>query len=278
MLTHLLLVLTTLPAATPADNPCLAVIVNAENPTTVIEAKTLERMFFKKHKGWDHSVPVQPIDQDPGLPIRQAFSHAVHGKEVSAILKYWQRMIFSGRDVPPPTARDDDEVIEYVSEHPGGVGYVYCSSVAPWLGAPPAPWIRIVEVRGLRQVSTLSVKHEVLDIRYPRSDGLLAPLLNTALVVTPTVVLGQDEDMRLYLAGFCGGVGGRGEGAGRWIALENLDAESPRSVAVEHRILAQGRLRHQTVETYDLPPGHVQHLACSKRGDVEHRFTLVGGS
>jgi hypothetical protein len=273
MLAHLLLALTTLPTATPVDDACLVVIVNAENPIIEIEVSVLARMFLKRTRKWDHSVPVLPIDLDDGLPMRQAFTRGVHGKETSAILKYWQRMIFSGRDVPPPTARDDAEVIKHVRDHPGGVGYVTCGSVSvPW--APgPGPGVRPVEVVGLAEVPGLLVEHDLRFSRQPRPVDLLAPLMTTALVVTPTVPLGQDKATRLYLAGRCGG-----EGEGRWVALENLDAKSRRVVAVEHRILSRSRLRHRAVETHELPPGHIRYLGCSQRGHVEHRFALVEGS
>jgi hypothetical protein len=37
---------------------------------------------------------------------------------------YWQQLIFSGRDVPPPELESDDAVVAYVLAHRGSIGYV----------------------------------------------------------------------------------------------------------------------------------------------------------
>ena len=37
---------------------------------------------------------------------------------------YWQQVIFSGRDVPPPELSGDGSVLEDVKIHAGAVGYV----------------------------------------------------------------------------------------------------------------------------------------------------------
>ena len=42
---------------------------------------------------------------------------------------YWQKMIFSGRDVPPPEKGSPDEVVAFVRSHGGGIGYVPAGTV-----------------------------------------------------------------------------------------------------------------------------------------------------
>jgi ABC-type phosphate transport system substrate-binding protein len=112
-------------------------IVNADNPATAMAAKDLAKIFIKKTSTWsgwrvaDGEVKVVAIDQHDNA-VRQAFSDAVHGKSVSAIERYWQKMIFSGRGVPPDKADGDAAVIAYVRAHPGAIGYV---SGAAALGA-----------------------------------------------------------------------------------------------------------------------------------------------
>jgi hypothetical protein len=43
---------------------------------------------------------------------------------VGAVRAFWQQQIFSGRDVPPPELASDKEVMEFVKQHAGAVGYM----------------------------------------------------------------------------------------------------------------------------------------------------------
>jgi len=38
--------------------------------------------------------------------------------------KYWKKLVFTGKGMPPATAKTDADVIEYVSKNPGSFGYV----------------------------------------------------------------------------------------------------------------------------------------------------------
>ncbi len=38
--------------------------------------------------------------------------------------KYWKKLVFTGKGMPPATAKTDAEVIDYVSKTPGSFGYV----------------------------------------------------------------------------------------------------------------------------------------------------------
>ena len=106
-------------------------VVHAENPTPQIDSSTVARMFIKKLKRWEDDVEVLPVDQERTSDVRQAFSQAVHGKSVNAIKSYWQRMIFSGRNVPPEEYATDALVIEFVSKNRGGIGYVDSTTELP---------------------------------------------------------------------------------------------------------------------------------------------------
>ena len=38
--------------------------------------------------------------------------------------KYWKKLVFTGKGMPPASAKTDGEVIDYVSKTPGSFGYV----------------------------------------------------------------------------------------------------------------------------------------------------------
>lgn len=108
----------------PAPEPDFTVVVNADNPTDQIDRDLLGKIFLKKVKRWDDGESVTPVDQLEDSQVREAFSEEVHGKKVTAIRAFWQRMIFSGRDVNPDELGSDEAVLRFVRAERGGVGYV----------------------------------------------------------------------------------------------------------------------------------------------------------
>ena len=100
------------------------VVVHSSNPVSALSKAEAAKIFLKKSKSWDHGLGVVAVDQAPSRSVRQSFSREVHGKEVAWIKSYWQKMIFSGRATPPPELGSDREVLEFVKNNAGAVGYV----------------------------------------------------------------------------------------------------------------------------------------------------------
>lgn len=111
-------------AAASDDSPGFKLIVHGNNPTTGLKAVYIAKLFRKKLKRWDHGVLVVPVDLERDSPVREAFTRAVHKKSVTAIMSYWHRMLFSGRDHPPQEKATEDEVLAFVGADPGAIGYV----------------------------------------------------------------------------------------------------------------------------------------------------------
>jgi hypothetical protein len=99
------------------------VVFNAANPVTSLPAAEVSRMFLHKALRWPGGGRVVPIDLPEDAPARDAFSRAVHGRRTSAIKGYWQALIFSGRDLPPPE-KDTGELLGLVRSDVGAIGYV----------------------------------------------------------------------------------------------------------------------------------------------------------
>lgn len=100
------------------------VVVNSRNPESSIAKVELAKLFLKKTPTWSHGLKVAPVDQASSRAVRELFTRDVHGKSVSAIKAYWQKMIFSGRSTPPAELVSDNAVMTYVRNNYGGVGYV----------------------------------------------------------------------------------------------------------------------------------------------------------
>ncbi len=104
--------------------PPYQVIVHPRNPEVSVDRKFLEDAFLKKITAWPNDDVIRPADLAPDSPVRRAFTRDVLNRSVEAVKGYWQQRIFSGRDVPPPEFQQDEEVVQFVLKHEGGVGYV----------------------------------------------------------------------------------------------------------------------------------------------------------
>jgi ABC-type phosphate transport system substrate-binding protein len=107
----------------PAPPP-YKIIVHPRNAEVSVDRKFLEDAFLKKITAWPNDDVIRPADLAPDSPVRRAFTRDVLNRSVEAVKGYWQQRIFSGRDVPPPEFQQDEEVVQFVLRHEGGVGYV----------------------------------------------------------------------------------------------------------------------------------------------------------
>ena len=111
-------------APSAAASTDFVVVVHAENSTDSLTRSEVSKIFTKRIASWDNGQKIHPVDQESQSPVREAFSEAVHHKSVNAIKSYWQRMLFSGRDVPPAEKPSDQAVLEMVRREPNAIGYV----------------------------------------------------------------------------------------------------------------------------------------------------------
>jgi len=100
------------------------IVANPSVPTGSLSREALSQVFLKKNHNWPDGSRAVPVDLVIGSPTREAFSHDVHGRGSAAIDAYWQKQVFSGREVPPITKANDSEVIAFVRSTPGAIGYV----------------------------------------------------------------------------------------------------------------------------------------------------------
>jgi len=110
--------------AAPAAAASFKVIVNDANPGSSVAKDELRAIFTGKASRWAGGQKADPVDLAPDGPAREAFSEAVLGKPVAAVQSNWQRLIFSGKGVPPPEMATDRDVVAFVRRTAGAVGYV----------------------------------------------------------------------------------------------------------------------------------------------------------
>jgi ABC-type phosphate transport system substrate-binding protein len=110
------------------DASAFKVIVNPGNPAAQISRLKLGEVFLKKMTRWPDGHPIAPIEPSGKSPVRQRFTLETYGKQVIAISAYWQQMIFSGKGIPPPERSSDADVVAFVRDNPGAIGYVWAGT------------------------------------------------------------------------------------------------------------------------------------------------------
>ncbi len=100
------------------------VIVNPANKATTLSKSELQRFFLKSASVWPSGEPARPVDLPKSSAVRVSFSSEVLGRSLASLDQFWTHSIYSGRAVPPAERRSDREVVEYVRENAGAIGYV----------------------------------------------------------------------------------------------------------------------------------------------------------
>jgi ABC-type phosphate transport system substrate-binding protein len=113
------------------------VVVNQANPVSSLTRTEVSNLFLRKVTKWSDGSAVHPVDLPNNSPVRAAFSREVHGKSVASISAFWQQQIFSGRDVPP-SEKAEAELIVYLRNEPGAIGYLPAG--------PPPPGLKLIQV------------------------------------------------------------------------------------------------------------------------------------
>ena len=100
------------------------VVVHRDNPIESITRAKLSAIYMKRTRSWGDGREIVPVDQPASSPVRERFSRSIHGKNVAYVTRYWQRLIFSGRGIPPRQLQNDAAVLELVRNNRDAIGYV----------------------------------------------------------------------------------------------------------------------------------------------------------
>jgi ABC-type phosphate transport system substrate-binding protein len=103
--------------------PAFQVIVNVEVRGNQIPRTVLSSIFLKEAVRWGDGHRVTPVDQSLRSPVREEFSKVVLQESIDAVQQIWNRKLTRGV-MPPIVKSSDDEVVAYVAETAGAIGYV----------------------------------------------------------------------------------------------------------------------------------------------------------
>jgi ABC-type phosphate transport system substrate-binding protein len=106
------------------------VIVNPQVKGSQMTRTALTQIYLKQAAKWGDGSPAQPVDQSVKSPVRSAFSNRLLGRPVMDVQIYWQRRMSDGV-IPPPVRTTDEDVVSFVAQTPGAIGYVSETTTLP---------------------------------------------------------------------------------------------------------------------------------------------------
>jgi ABC-type phosphate transport system substrate-binding protein len=109
-----------------AQNTGVVVIVNVKNPVETMTAGHIKLTFLKKiRKRWDnYPKTIKPIDYFDNTMLRKSFYNNVLKMDLQAAERFFLERQYQRAEIPPKKVNYASQVISYVTENEGAIGYL----------------------------------------------------------------------------------------------------------------------------------------------------------
>lgn len=101
----------------------ILLIINKSNTISKIKRTELIDLYMGRHVRFSNKQVAIPLNQKL-IPIRKQFFEEKLNIRLSQVDIYWARLTFTGRDNPPKELQNSKEVLYYVKNSHGGIGYI----------------------------------------------------------------------------------------------------------------------------------------------------------
>lgn len=114
----------------PAAEPALAIIVNQANPVENFSYEDLRKIFLGERSHWPNGRRITLVMLDPSQPERKVVLRDIYGMTEKDLNNHFIQGVFSGEVfVSPKTLANSADVLKFVFNVPGAIGYVLASDV-----------------------------------------------------------------------------------------------------------------------------------------------------
>ena len=113
-------------------NEAIAVIVHKDNPMSSLTESEVKLYYLRKiKKRWPGlNKNIRPADRKKPCAERSAF-YVLLGMDIVQIERYFGNKQLQNAERPPDKFSTETEMINFVAEEVGGIGYIQASSVTP---------------------------------------------------------------------------------------------------------------------------------------------------
>ncbi len=105
-----------------AQSDCL-LIGNSSITEISVPKGDVKRIYLGKMKKWANGSEIHAVTLRSGL-VHETFVKKYVNRSPSSFSSFWKRAIVSGTGIPPKSFKTEDEVVKYIAETKGAVGYI----------------------------------------------------------------------------------------------------------------------------------------------------------
>jgi ABC-type phosphate transport system substrate-binding protein len=118
------------PQGPAAADECLAILVNRSNPVENLSSAELRKVFLGEQNHWSDGHRVTVVMLESGKPERQVVLTRIYRMEEKDFNAYFLHHVFTGDiHAAPTTLATPTEVLRFVSNVQGAIGYLRTSAV-----------------------------------------------------------------------------------------------------------------------------------------------------
>lgn len=108
----------------------LAIIVNTTNPVENLAMEDLRKVFLGERSHWPNGRRITLVMMDPAQPERKVVLREIYGMSEKDLNQHFIQGVFTGAVfVSPKTLVTPSEVLKFVFNVPGAIGYVSASDL-----------------------------------------------------------------------------------------------------------------------------------------------------
>lgn len=98
------------------------VIVNTSTGVSALDEQMVEDLFLGRKKKMSDGSNAIPVILASG-PVHEEFLKSFVNRSSSQFNSHWKKAVFTGQGKPPKKFNSEPELIAYVAETPGAIGY-----------------------------------------------------------------------------------------------------------------------------------------------------------
>ena len=106
----------------------VVVVANPEVEISELDQAELARIFLGKRTIWDSGTRIMPCMPNEKSELTASFLKNNIRKTVRQFRAYWKKRLFSGQGTAPKTFSNERQVLDYVANNPGAIGFVRTGS------------------------------------------------------------------------------------------------------------------------------------------------------
>ena len=107
----------------------IAIVGNKDLTVDSLSKKDLKSIFLGKKTQWDNGKKIIFVILKTG-DVHESFLKQFIGKSVSQYANFWKKMVFTGKGKKPKSFQTEDELVAFVGNTSGAVGYILSGSKA----------------------------------------------------------------------------------------------------------------------------------------------------